>query len=520
MLKIALQRMQSIFSAQALQVAETLFKSSGVLRVRLHDGLVKAEVRGDKHFVYGVHFDLKSWPAVAAKCTCGTKHPCVHVAASLLALAVRDTPLSEMNSYSLTKVTTPLRVNLGAAEWYSTLESSDLGLFSYELGIDIQGKKISMLPVLAYCAKCYGPQILDFPDTKLIVCPLPDGTQIEIPLGRIKPLLQFLQEYALRMSSDLDRWELASYDLLKVQALEVELPEIKVRWHTENQIRTRLLAFLSGKSDEKIALPPGVNVQLRDYQWQGVAWLQNLRILQLGGILADDMGLGKTVQVLIHLAIEKTQNRLLKPVLIVAPTSLVRNWQLEAARFTPALRVLVHHGNDRSFEHFDEYDVIVTTYTLVQRDKKHLLQTQFTYLILDEAQYIKNARNKRTQCLQELVVRHRLCLTGTPLENHLEELWSLFHFLMPGFLGDRAYFRKNFRHPIEKEKDIDTQLTLMRRIQPFMLRRTKDAVLQELPEKTEIVQMIHLEGVQRDLYEAIRISMVQKIHKIIQEKGF
>ncbi len=208
-----------------------------------------------------------------------------------------------------------------------------------------------------------------------------------------------------------------------------------------------------------------------------------------------------------------------KASLIVAPTSLMGNWFEEALRFTPALRVLIFHGATRHQGDFDDYDVVISTYGLIQRDKVRFLDYPFYYLILDEAQFIKNARTKTTQVVQQLRATHRLCLTGTPVENHLGELWSLFHFLMPGLLGDAKQFRQFFRVPIEKESNFERRELLAHRVQPFMLRRTKDQVARELPPKTEMTRMIALTGTQRDLYEAIRMSMEKKVRDAIAQQG-
>lgn len=231
------------------------------------------------------------------------------------------------------------------------------------------------------------------------------------------------------------------------------------------------------------------------------------------------MGLGKTVQTLAHLQLEKEQGRLQHASLIVAPTSLMGNWEAEAKRFTPELKILVFHGSNRHQDEFDQYDVIVSTYGLIQRDKARFVNYPFYYLILDEAQFIKNAKTKTTQIIQQIQARHRLCLSGTPLENHLGELWSLFHFLMPGLLGDARQFRRFFKIPIEKNADEERRVLLANRVQPFMLRRSKNQVARELPDKTEVVQLIELADAQRDLYEAIRITMEQKVREAIARQG-
>jgi SNF2 family DNA or RNA helicase len=233
------------------------------------------------------------------------------------------------------------------------------------------------------------------------------------------------------------------------------------------------------------------------------------------------MGLGKTVQTLAHLLLEKQQGRDTLPTLIVAPTSLMGNWRREAERFTPDLSLLLLHGIDRKeyLEKLNDYNIILTTYALIRRDLETLQNYRFHYIVLDEAQAIKNPKSLTTQGVCSLKSNHRLCLTGTPMENHLGELWSMYHFLMPGYLGPMNRFTRQFRNPIEKEGDGTRMQQLQKRIKPFLLRRTKQAVAQELPEKTEIVRSIILDGKQRDLYESIRLSMDKKVRDEIRKKG-
>jgi SNF2 family DNA or RNA helicase len=249
--------------------------------------------------------------------------------------------------------------------------------------------------------------------------------------------------------------------------------------------------------------------------------MQFLREYGFGGILADDMGLGKTIQTLAHILAEKEAGRLDAPALVVAPTSLMGNWQAEAARFAPGLRVLMLHGKDRkvSFDQVGSADLVLTTYALLGRDEPALRRHRYHLLILDEAQYIKNSRSKAAQTVRLLDAAHRLCLTGTPVQNHLGELWSQFHFLMPGLLGDDKQFNTVFRKPIEQRGDVQRKDLLARRLKPFMLRRTKDKVATELPPKTEIVLPVELDGGQRDLYETVRLAMDRKVRDAIDAKG-
>lgn len=249
--------------------------------------------------------------------------------------------------------------------------------------------------------------------------------------------------------------------------------------------------------------------------------MQFLREYHFAGILADDMGLGKTIQTLSHILLEKEAGRLTSPALVVAPTSLMGNWQAEAARFAPALRVLLLHGPQRAqhFEQMGQYDLVLTTYALLPRDEAVLRRQHFHLLILDESQYIKNSNSQAAQTAALLPVTHRLCLTGTPLQNHLGELWAQFHFLMPGLLGDQKTFNAEFRKPIEKLGDGARNAFLVRRIKPFLLRRTKDTVAKELPAKTEMVREVELAGAQRDMYETVRLAMAEKVRTAIAAKG-
>ena len=249
--------------------------------------------------------------------------------------------------------------------------------------------------------------------------------------------------------------------------------------------------------------------------------MQTLRELGMGGILADDMGLGKTLQTLAHILAEKRAGRLDRPALIVMPTSLIPNWQDEAARFAPELRVLALHGAKRKalFAQIDQHDLVLTTYALLPRDLKQFAARPWHLLILDEAQNIKNPRSKAASAAGQLDAAQRLCLTGTPLENHLGELWSLFNFLMPGWLGDSKTFARNYRTPIEKQGDALRLAHLNARVRPFMLRRSKEQVARELPPKTEITLRIELTDVQRDRYEALRLAMDQKVRAEIQRLG-
>ena len=272
----------------------------------------------------------------------------------------------------------------------------------------------------------------------------------------------------------------------------------------------------------KPRVPKRVTGSLRDYQLDGYHWMQFLSRHGLQGILADDMGLGKTLQALTHLQAEVSGRRTARrPSLVVAPTSVVGNWANEAAKFTPTLKVLTLHGPERRerFKDIAKHHLVLTSYALLVRDFEELRKHDYHLLILDEAQYIKNPASQMSQLACQLSSAHRLALSGTPLENHLGELWSLMRFLMPGFLSSGTEFRKRFRTPIEKNHDTNAQTALNRRVAPLILRRTKDQVATELPPKTKILHRIPLHPKQIDLYETVRAAMDKRIRDAIADKG-
>lgn len=251
-----------------------------------------------------------------------------------------------------------------------------------------------------------------------------------------------------------------------------------------------------------IAEPNSFVGQLRDYQREGLGWFSFLEQFRFGGCLADDMGLGKTVQVLALL--ESRRNGQSQPSLVVVPRSLIFNWQQEATRFTPELRVLTHTGSERSkhTRHFAHYDLVITTYGTLRRDAAQFQDVEFDFVILDEAQAIKNVRTESAKAVRLLKSRHRLALSGTPIENHLGELWSLFDYLNPGMLGSASVFQMSTSGA--RTPDIETRTMLSRALRPFMLRRTKQQVATELPEKLEQTIYCEMDDQQRKQYEELR----------------
>jgi SNF2 family DNA or RNA helicase len=233
------------------------------------------------------------------------------------------------------------------------------------------------------------------------------------------------------------------------------------------------------------------------------------------------MGLGKTVQALAHLAVEQANQRTDLPSLVICPTSLVPNWMAETQRFAPTLRCLVLHGPGRAahFPAIGAHDLVITTYPLLGRDHAVLEAQDWHVVMLDEAQTIKNPLATTSKLARTLRARQRLCLSGTPLENHLGELWSLFDFLLPGFLGDRKQFGTRYRGPIEKAGNEERQALLSQRIAPFLLRRTKEEVAADLPPKTEITETVEMGEAQHGLYEGIRLAMHAKVRAAIAKRG-
>ncbi|MFC3606507.1 DEAD/DEAH box helicase [Stutzerimonas tarimensis] len=407
--------------------------------------------------------------------------------------------------------------------WYAQVdELPGQRHFELDLGLVVDNERISLVPVLLRLIRSSHPGLADHKrlalraDHELMRLTLEARTpfNVALPLGRLKPILALLADTCLHQSDD--RLRLDRSDASRLLDLEGST----LQW----QGGDALLQFARSLRDyDRCATgqPMGLQATLRGYQLQGLRWMQTLGGLRVGGILADDMGLGKTLQSLAHLLSEKQAGRLTLPSLVVMPTSLIPNWLDEAARFAPELRVRSLHGSKRAHDlnALRDFDLLLTTYPLLSRDIDTLEQLPLHLVILDEAQNIKNATSKAAQAARRLQARQRFCLTGTPLENHLGELWSLFHFLMPGWLGDAKAFNRDYRFPIEKHGDQARLQQLQTRIQPFLLRRKKEDVARELPPKIEIIQWVELSPAQRDAYESIRLTMDRKVRREIERHG-
>lgn len=414
------------------------------------------------------------------------------------------------------------------------LSEKSFDWFELEIGVKIKGQPVNLMP---YIVSLIQRDELDFKndtfDSNLQI-KLDSGETLSLDKERVKAIFSSFVELN-------DEKNLTDHKRIKFPTNQfgrlIPLLDVEKKFKAESRRRNKTsyqtaikptLDWQSGKQLAKkakllsgqtaitrVAAPRELLGELRDYQQAGLNWLQFIRKHGLGGILADDMGLGKTIQTIAHILVEKKKGRLKTPCLVVAPTTLLSNWLQETQKFAPSLKVLKLAGGKRSslYPKMPSMDLVITSYGLVLRDINKLSRIRFHLVVLDEAQVIKNTRSKITSAVNDLHSNQRLCLTGTPMENHLGELWSLFHFLMPDFLGSEYQFNQLYRQPIEKNQDYLRQSLLAKRVAPLMLRRTKNEVAKELPGKTEMVMLIELETAQADLYETIRTSMMEQVHK-------
>lgn len=305
----------------------------------------------------------------------------------------------------------------------------------------------------------------------------------------------------------------------------------------QEQAWTRLQAapgWVPQRSDSRKFSPQLGSLEqiLRDYQKEGVSWLGFLRYHGFGGVLADEMGLGKTIQTLAFLRAIKPaprcgeltgdgERQAARPSLVVCPTSLVSNWLAEAARFTPELRSVALVGSDRAdlFPRLSEFDLLVTSYALLRRDADDYRDCQFDLLVLDEAQHIKNRQSQNAQSAKSLRAMQRLVLTGTPMENSVLDLWSVFDFLMPGYLGAARDFRERYEIPISRDGDRNCQNRLTRKVRPFVLRRLKRDVAKELPPRIEKSLLCDLTPEQAQVYQQVLQAGREEVETSIGQKG-
>ena len=339
-----------------------------------------------------------------------------------------------------------------------------------------------------------------------------------LDLERITGAVQLFDELGITILEDgtLQRplWSLANIDESQFKGMPIKFTITKQLVEIRKQI-------LGEKSPKPSPVPKDLQVDLRGYQTDGVHWLERLRLMFLGGILADDMGLGKTVQAIVGLSQLKKDK--LGCALIVCPTSLLYNWKEEFSKFNPKLKVIVIDGipsqRKKLIGAVSKYDAVITSYTLLQKDIETYKSTVFSYVILDEAQHIKNRGTRNARSVKMVRAHHKLILSGTPIENSLDELWSLFDFLMPGFLSSYDRFVEKYVR-VSGELQAKNLEYLRRKISPFILRRMKEDVLKDLPPISEIVYHCQLSPVQQELYRSYAESARNELVKLVERDGF
>lgn len=419
----------------------------------------------------------------------------------------------------------PLRTaEIGDGDLHFGIESSRIDWFDLSLGATIDGGTVDLLPALQSLLSNLTPDErvrlqekgeFDAPGANIALV-LPGNRLAGVPLAPILPMLRALLLLAAGPIGPAGRSGFSRHDLGTLAAIEAT----GAPWQGAGPLR-ELAARLDTLRLEQTPLPAEFGAALRPYQQTGLDWLQALDGAGFGGLLADDMGLGKTVQTLAHLMVLKSAGRLDKPALIVAPTSVLPNWMAEIERFAPTLTVALLHGSDRHARvgAIAGYDVVLTSYALIVRDEKILADTPFALIIYDEAHNLKNPRAASHGAARRLKADRRIALTGTPVENRLTDAWSLIDLVVPGLLGSLGEFTRSYRTPIEKHGDRTARAALARRLKPFLLRRTKEAVATDLPEKSQIPERIDLAADQMALHESQRLLMHDRIRDEIERVG-
>jgi hypothetical protein len=408
-----------------------------------------------------------------------------------------------------------------AEQFVGSMSEAGRDWFDLKLGARLEGQLLDLRFILpaVFDRILYSPE----GDKGDIYVRSESGELVAVPISRLKPIVQGLVELFGRP----EKWG-KEFKLPIARAGEAAILSDLAQqhggfqWATSGRLKELTKRLKAWEGITPMQPPPGFVGELRGYQQEGAGWLGFLAEFELGGILADDMGLGKTVQTLAHIVAEKERGALDRPVLVVGPTSTLPNWEAEIERFAPGLKCLKLHGPDRvpAFASIPEQDIVLTSYPLLARDGPLITNHEYHMAVLDEAQNIKNHTTKMAKTAFEIKARHRVALSGTPIENNLQELWSLFRFALPDLLGNAQEFKTEFRQPIEVEANKSAQELLIRRIRPFVLRRTKSQVASELPPKTIILDRVELEESQRDLYESVRLAMDEKVRKLFAGKGF
>jgi superfamily II DNA or RNA helicase len=396
------------------------------------------------------------------------------------------------------------------------------GSWLLTLGLMIEGESLDLAPLIADLLKrdkrwLYLEDIGEIEDDELVMLHAPGGRRIEARAHMLKPVIGAMVDL-------LTEPKMGPVPLSDWEAARLKGFESREGWqfHGDEDLRNLAQRLYNAGLPPVVKQPEGLAITLRPYQLAGLGWLQHLRAQGLAGILADDMGLGKTAQALAHVLTEKEAGRLTAPALAVLPSSLLFNWAAEAAHVAPGLKVLTLQGPERlkKFDQIANADLVLTSYPLLWRDLDQYRRRPWHLLILDEAQVVKNASGRAARAVRRIEAHHRLCLTGTPMENHLLELWAQFDFLMPGFLGDARTFHKRWRKPIEENGETLRAQLLADRIRPFVLRRSKAEVATELPPMSTVIRRVELAGKQRELYESVRVAADKQVRRALEREGF
>jgi len=408
----------------------------------------------------------------------------------------------------------------------ATLDAGERpGMTQFQLAAVVDGEELDVLPIvlsgLARHAFSLTPTANEPRDAHWLA-PISSNRWLPLPMAHLRDWMAPLVECLDRPVAG----EARRLRLTRSQTLALSSCLQQQGIETEGTQATEAAATLAALRDAAasapdIESPPGFHGTLRRYQRDGLQWLQALRQSRLGGVLADDMGLGKTVQIIAHLLVEQEAGRLDRPALVIAPTSLVFNWLDEVARFAPTLDCLNYTGPNRAAlrDRLAQAHVIVTSYALLANDLEQLEAIDYALLVLDEAQWIKNPLTRTARAVRKLRAAHRLAVTGTPLENHLGELWAHFDAVLPGYLGDYRTFNRSFRQPIEQREDDARRAILRQRIAPFLLRRSKATVAPELPPKTETLLRVSMDEPQRRLYESLRLAQNARVREALASYG-
>ncbi len=405
-------------------------------------------------------------------------------------------------------------------------ESARVDMYEVEIIVDGYLQGIS-LDVLWDCLT-YKRSYIEISHIKKFIkrrCPSDDAKNghkiIVLDLDKLMPIVQIFDEMSITiLDNHVEQrplWSLVSVDSTQFNNSAIKITITPGLLNIQQQIRGQV-PFTTR------AIPTDIQASLRNYQLDGITWLDRLRSMHLNGILADDMGLGKTLQAITTLT-QYINESPEKKSIVVCPTSLVYNWKEEFAKFNPLLKILAIDGNPgqrkKLLSDIEHCDIIITSYTLLQKDIEFYKTINFGYAILDEAQHIKNRSTRNAQSVKMIQAAHRLILTGTPIENSLDELWSLFDFLMPGLLSTYDRFvEKYIRHP-ETHAEAGNHLENLRnKVAPFILRRMKKDVLHDLPPISEMIYYCHLSDVQRELYRAYANSARAELSQLVQKEGF